>query len=105
MPSRRSSSGLPPIGGTAWTTKILAAKVFAADTAREVVDLATKVAGASSLFRSNELERLYRDVRAGSFHPPSSDTSHEIIGKTYLGVLDAPAAASPQAAPVVVAAE
>jgi alkylation response protein AidB-like acyl-CoA dehydrogenase len=79
--------------GAQWPAKILAAKVFAADTAREVVDLATKVGGASSLFRSNELERLYRDA------------SHEIIGKTYLGVLDAPAAALLQAAPIAVAAE
>ncbi len=91
--------------GAQWPAKILAAKLFAADTAREVVDLATKVAGAGSLFRSNELERLYRDVRAGGFHPPSSDASHEIIGKTYLGVLDAPAAEPPQAAPIPVAAE
>ncbi len=91
--------------GAQWPAKILAAKVFAADTAREVVDLATKVAGAGSLFRSNELERLYRDVRAGGFHPASSDASHEVIGKTYLGVLDAPAEAPREAAPIAAAAE
>jgi alkylation response protein AidB-like acyl-CoA dehydrogenase len=82
--------------GSRWPAKILAAKLFAADTAREVVDLATNVVGASSLFRSNELERLYRDVRAGSFHPPSSNTAHEVIGKTYLGWFDAPSVPGPE---------
>ncbi len=86
--------------GPRWAAKILAAKLFAADTAREVVDLATKVAGASSLFRTNELERLYRDVRAGSFHPPSSNTAHEIIGKTYLGFFDTPEAEARETAPI-----
>ena len=35
----------------------------------------------------NELERLYRDVRSGPFHPPNSDAAHDLIGRTYLGVL------------------
>ncbi len=79
------------ITGRDWAAKILAAKLFAVDTAREVVELATKVAGAGSLSRSNELERLYRDVRAGGFHPPGNNAALEVIGKTYLGVLDVPA--------------
>lgn len=33
------------------------------------------------------LERLSRDVRSGPFHPPNSDVAHDLIGKTYLGVL------------------
>ena len=53
--------------------------------------LATKIAGASSLFRKNELERLTRDVRSGPFHPPNTDATHDLIGKTYLGVLGEPA--------------
>ena len=73
--------------GPLWPAKIVAAKQHAVDGARRVVDLATKIAGASSLYRKNELERLYRDVRSGPFHPPNSDTAHDLIGKTYLGVL------------------
>lgn len=61
------------------------------DGARRVVDLAAKVAGASSLLRRNEPERLSRDVRSGPFHPPNTDATHDIIGRTYLGVLGEPA--------------
>jgi alkylation response protein AidB-like acyl-CoA dehydrogenase len=74
--------------GDKWPAKLLAAKQHAVDGARRVVDLATKVAGASSLLRKNELERLYRDVRSGPFHPPNTDASHDLIGKIYLGVLN-----------------
>ena len=34
------------------------------------------------MFKSNELERLYRDVRCGGFHPANSLLVHEIVGKT-----------------------
>src|SRR5579859_6125991 len=34
-----------------------------------------------------ELERLYRDVRCGGFHPANSALVHEIGGKTTLGIL------------------
>ena len=52
-----------------------------------IVDLALEVAGGGALFKRNELERLYRDVRAGGFHPANSALVHEIVGKTALGVL------------------
>jgi alkylation response protein AidB-like acyl-CoA dehydrogenase len=73
--------------GALWPAKIVAAKQHAVDGARRVVDLATKIAGASSLYRKNEIERLVRDVRSGPFHPPNSDAAHDLIGRTYLGVL------------------
>jgi hypothetical protein len=34
-----------------------------------------------------KLERLYRDVRCGGFHPANTALVHEIVGKTALGVL------------------
>ncbi len=37
--------------------------------AQEVVDTAMEVTGGSSYFRRSPLERAYRDVRAGRFHP------------------------------------
>lgn len=73
--------------GDQWPAKLLAAKQHAVDGARRVVDLSTKIAGASSLLRKNELERLCRDVRSGAFHPPNTDATHDLIGRTYLGVL------------------
>ncbi|WP_213763812.1 acyl-CoA dehydrogenase family protein [Caballeronia sp. dw_19] len=71
-----------------WIAKLLAAKQHAVDGALRVVNLSLGIAGAASLSRRNELERLYRDVRAGAFHPPNADASHEVIGRAYLGVLD-----------------
>jgi alkylation response protein AidB-like acyl-CoA dehydrogenase len=56
-------------------------------TARQVVDVAVQVAGASSVSKRSELERLYRDVRTGSLHPPNTDLVLDIIGKTALGLL------------------
>lgn len=77
--------------GEAWPAKLFATKQYAVDGARQVVDLATKIAGASSLYRKNELERLYRDVRSGPFHPPNENVTHDLIGRTYLGILNEPA--------------
>ncbi len=54
---------------------------------REVVDLAMDVSGGTGMFKSNELERLYRDVRCGGFHPANSALVHELVGKSALGVL------------------
>jgi hypothetical protein len=39
------------------------------------------------MFKGNELERLYRDARCGGFHPANPSVTHEIVGKTALGVL------------------
>jgi hypothetical protein len=34
----------------------------------------------------NELERLYRDARAGRFHPANPALTHELLGKLALGI-------------------
>ena len=39
------------------------------------------------MFRGNELERLYRDVRCGGFHPGNDALTHELVGKAVLGIL------------------
>jgi alkylation response protein AidB-like acyl-CoA dehydrogenase len=39
------------------------------------------------MFTGNELERLYRDVRAGGFHPGNDALTHELVGKAVLGIL------------------
>jgi alkylation response protein AidB-like acyl-CoA dehydrogenase len=38
------------------------------------------------MFKTLPLERYYRDVRAGQFHPPGNDVALETIGKTVLGI-------------------
>lgn len=66
--------------------RALAAKEFATATAREVVDIAVQIVGASSVSKRHELERLYRDVRTGTLHPPNSDAVLEGIGAIALGL-------------------
>jgi alkylation response protein AidB-like acyl-CoA dehydrogenase len=73
--------------GMGWPAKLVGAKFKAVEGAKRVVDLAMDVSGGTGMFKSNELERLYRDVRCGGFHPANSALVHEIAGKSALGVL------------------
>ncbi|MGC5248910.1 acyl-CoA dehydrogenase family protein [Gordonia sp. DT219] len=66
--------------------RLFAAKENGTRVARTVTELALEIAGAGALHRRNELERLYRDVRAGSFHPPNSDAVRAYIGAFALGL-------------------
>ncbi len=72
-------------GGDAFT-KFLATKHFAVEAAQRVVDLAMRASGGTGMFKSNELERLYRDVRCGGFHPGNSAFAHEVIAKISPGI-------------------
>lgn len=73
--------------GDQWPAKLVAVKNHCVEGAKKVVDLAMDVSGGSGMFKRNELERLYRDVRCGGFHPANNALVHEIVGKTALGVL------------------
>ncbi|GAC1383524.1 MAG: acyl-CoA dehydrogenase family protein [Acidimicrobiales bacterium] len=73
--------------GGMWPSKLVVAKYKAVEGAKRIVDMAMEVSGGSGMFKSSELERLYRDVRCGGFHPANSAIAHEIAGKTALGVL------------------
>jgi alkylation response protein AidB-like acyl-CoA dehydrogenase len=72
--------------GAAWPMKIVATKHHCAEAAKRVVDLALTSTGGGGMFKSSELERLYRDVRCGGFHPANAMLTHEIVGKTTLGI-------------------
>jgi alkylation response protein AidB-like acyl-CoA dehydrogenase len=73
--------------GDAWVPKAYAMKWLAVEAAKRVVDIALDVSGGAGMFRSNELERLYRDVRCGGFHPGNDALTHELVGKAVLGIL------------------
>jgi alkylation response protein AidB-like acyl-CoA dehydrogenase len=73
--------------GMGWPAKLVSAKYHAVEGAKRVVDLAMDVSGGTGMFKSNELERLYRDVRCGGFHPANSSLVHELVGKSTLGIL------------------
>jgi alkylation response protein AidB-like acyl-CoA dehydrogenase len=66
--------------------KLVAAKHRCVEVPKRVVDLALAMPGGGGMFKRNELERLYRDVRAGGFHPANGMLVHEIVGKTALGI-------------------
>jgi alkylation response protein AidB-like acyl-CoA dehydrogenase len=73
--------------GDEWVPRTYSMKWRAVEAAKRVVDTALDVAGGGALFRGNELERLYRDVRAGGFHPGNDALTHELVGKAVLAVL------------------
>jgi alkylation response protein AidB-like acyl-CoA dehydrogenase len=72
--------------GPAWPAKIVSAKHHAVEACWRVVDLAMEVSGGAGMFRSSELERLFRDARCGRFHPANPLLTREIVAKTALGI-------------------
>lgn len=76
--------------GNQWFPRLVGLKVRATETARTVVDLAIRVSGGSSYFRGSELERLYRDVLAGMFHPSDDESAHNTVANAWLGPLETP---------------
>jgi alkylation response protein AidB-like acyl-CoA dehydrogenase len=72
--------------GHTWGAKIVAMKYHVVESSKRVVDIAMDMSGGAGMYKTNELERLYRDVRAGGFHPANSALVHELVGKTTLGV-------------------
>ena len=77
--------------GALWPSKIMATKYRTAEGVWKVVDTAMELSGGGGMFKRNELERLFRDARAGRFHPANSALTHEVVAKTALGInLDEP---------------
>lgn len=76
--------------GANWPAKIVTAKYRAVEGVWKVVDTALELSGGFGMFKKSELERLFRDARAGRFHPANAALTHEIVAKTALGIdLDA----------------
>jgi len=51
-----------------------------------VVDRAMELAGGASFYRTSPLERAYRDVRAGKYHPLTPDLTLIYAGRLGLGL-------------------
>ncbi|MEX2246835.1 MAG: acyl-CoA dehydrogenase family protein [Dehalococcoidia bacterium] len=66
--------------------RIILPKYVATNAAVRVVDQAMGIVGAPGIFRRHPMQRFYRDVRPGPFHPMTNDVARELIGKTALGV-------------------
>jgi alkylation response protein AidB-like acyl-CoA dehydrogenase len=65
---------------------VLACQHFVTETAVSVVDKAMRIAGGAAIFRSNPLEQIYRDVRAGIIHPLAGYDSLAVLGKLAFGI-------------------
>src|SRR5439155_7798564 len=63
---------------------LMIAKLTATNNAIKVVDDAMRVVGGASMTHALPLERYYRDVRAGLFHPPADDSALPLLGRIAL---------------------
>ena len=64
------------------------AKLFATETAQQVVDVAIQVHGAIALERGHLLEHLYREVRAPRIYEGTSEIQREIIARDLFRARD-----------------
>jgi alkylation response protein AidB-like acyl-CoA dehydrogenase len=72
--------------GAAWPKEIFSAKYHAVESSWKAVDLALELAGGFGIFRRSGIEQMFRDARLGRIHPANSMLTHEIVGKTALGI-------------------
>jgi len=72
--------------GPEWPSKIFAAKYHGVEGSWRVVDLGLDIVGGHGIFRSAGYERLLRDARLGRIHPANAFLTHEVVGKTALGI-------------------
>ena len=72
--------------GASWPARIFAAKYVAVENSWRAVDIGLDVAGGFGIFKRSDIERLFRDARLGRLHPANSMLTHEIVGKTLLGI-------------------
>ena len=61
------------------------AKLFATETAQEVVDAAIQVHGAQALEKGHLLEHLYREVRATRIYEGTSEIQRNIVARSLFG--------------------
>ncbi|MCT2362099.1 acyl-CoA/acyl-ACP dehydrogenase [Kocuria marina] len=74
-----------PAHGPRWFILFSGVKHRATEAARAVVDLALRASGGAQYRRGSELERLYRDVLAGMYHPSDEESVHAATAKSLLG--------------------
>jgi len=65
-------------------------KVATTEAAISVTDTALRLVGGQSFRRGHTLERLFRDARGGPFHPMTTDQVYDFLGRSELGLFDAP---------------
>ena len=62
------------------------ASVHATKSAAKAIDLMYTLAGGSSVYRSNSLQRRFRDIHVATQHAMVADATYELTGRLFLGV-------------------
>lgn len=65
---------------------VLESKAAAAETAREVTEIAMNTCGGAAYGKALPLERYFRDARAPGIMAPTTDVLHDFIGKALCGM-------------------
>jgi acyl-CoA dehydrogenase len=76
-----AEAGDDPAADEATLLTVMTAKRHVVTEARAVTDLALELAGGAAFFRASPLERAYRDVRGGPFHPLTPEATLELAGR------------------------
>ncbi len=63
---------------------LVIAKLTVTNAAIKIVDDSMRVVGGTSMTHALPLERYYRDVRAGLYHPPADDSALPLLGRIAL---------------------
>lgn len=66
------------------TDQLIACKLYVTNAAIQVVSHAMRAIGGASMTRDLPIERYFRDVQAGLFHPPSDENGLLMLGKLAL---------------------
>lgn len=74
--------------GGRWFLYFSGVKGRATEAAKSAVELALRTTGGAQYFRSSELQRLYRDVIAGLYHPSDNESLHASYAASLLGPVD-----------------
>jgi alkylation response protein AidB-like acyl-CoA dehydrogenase len=80
--------GCDPAADDPTLLAVMTAKRHAVLEAQAVVDTALQVACGRAFFKTSPLERAYRDVRGGPFHPMPPEATLELAGRLALNARD-----------------
>ncbi|AYY14519.1 acyl-CoA dehydrogenase [Actinobacteria bacterium YIM 96077] len=70
----------------ATTLHVLGAKAYANDAALRITDAAMRVCGGAAFSHHLQLERFFRDARAGSVMAPTADVLYDLYGRALAGL-------------------
>ena len=80
----RSALGAAPDMET--TNRVLAARTLVAEGVVETASAALETAGGAAFYRSNRLERLFRDAQAARYHPLAQVPQKDLAARLALGL-------------------